>query len=135
MAANTSPIFGLSPNLTEVTFVNADGTTAKTVFTAATDGSLLKHINVTSDDTTDPVLLDVFINDGSTAYLIGRVGVTTLSGTDGTEPATDILDPGMIPGIGAQGLFLPTGYTVEVGPSAAITAAKTVTIVAIGVDY
>ena len=136
MAANTSPIFALSPNLTEITFVNADSTTPKTIFTAATDGSVLKHINVTSDDTTDPVLLDVFVDDGTTAYLLGRVGVATLAGTDGTEPAVDILDAGMIPGLGTNGsLFLASGYTVEVAPSVAITAAKTVTLVGIGVDY
>jgi hypothetical protein len=135
MAANTSPIFALSANLTELTFVNGDGTTAKTAFTAATDGSVLQHLNAVSDDTAT-VEMEVYVDDGTTAYLLGTIDVVTLSGTDGTNPAVDLMSPSLIPGLGPDGeLFLKTGYTVEVAPKAAVTAAKTVTIVAIGIDY
>jgi hypothetical protein len=135
MAANTSPIFGLTANLAEVTFVNADGTTAKTVFTAGADGGVLKHINVVSDDTAT-VQMEVYVDDGVTAYLLGVVDVVTLSGTDGTNPSVDLMSGTLIPGLGTDGeLFIPTGYTVEVAPIAAVTAAKTVTVVGIGIDY
>jgi len=135
MAANVQPIFIDTPNLTEVTFVNADGTTPKTVFTAATDGSKLFSIACTSDDTSTRYA-QVYIHDGTTAYLIGTVPVTTLAGTDGIVPAVNLLDPAYVAGLDRDGeLFLPTGYTVRVGPSVAITAAKTMTIVGVGGNY
>jgi hypothetical protein len=134
MAANTSPIFGLTAKLAEVAIDNAAGTTKQTVYTPGTDGGVLTHINVTTDDTAD-VDMEVYINDGSTSYLIGTVTVTTLAGTDGTEPAVDLVDATMIPIFSEGYLFLPSGYTVEVAPSAAVTSAKYAYVVGVGVDY
>lgn len=142
MAANTSPIFGLSANVGPdggtnggVEFVNADGTTAQTVFTSGTDGAVLRHLNACSDDTS-AIDCSIYLNDGTADYLLGTVTVPTLAGTDGTEPAVDLLDPGLIPGVGIGGeLFIPATWTVKVGLGAAVTAAKTLTLVGIGVDY
>lgn len=130
---NTDPLMGGAANLTEVTFVNADGTTAKPIFTASSDGSMLKSINVTSDDTST-VLMNIYIDDGTTEYLVGAVNVVTLSGTDGTNPSVELLDGAKVPGL-AGGIFIPSGYSINVAPNAAVTAAKTVTVVGIGVDY
>ena len=42
----------------------------------------------------------------------------------------------MLPWLDRDGeFFIPTGYKVQVGPLVAVTAAKTVTIVAFAVDY
>ena len=135
MAANTEPIFGLTPNLCEITFVNADGTTNKTAFDPGANNAKLTAINVVSDDTAT-VNMRVYVYDGSTAYLIGTVPVVTLSGTNGVAPAVNILDPTYIPCLDRDGeLFLPAAYTVQVSPLAAVTSPKTVTVVATGVDY
>jgi hypothetical protein len=135
MAANTSPIFIASANLAEVTFVNADGTSAKDLIAAGADGSKVLAINVTSDDTSD-VDMAVSVHDGTTAYLLGTVPVPTLSGTDGSAPSVDLLDSTLIAGLDSDGeLFLPSGYKVQVAPLASVTAAKTVTVVCIGGDY
>ena len=49
MVANTSPIFVLTANLAEVTFVNADSTTPKDLISAGTDGTKVLGIAVTSE--------------------------------------------------------------------------------------
>lgn len=134
MAVNTDPVFENAPNHTEVTFVNADGTTAKTIFTAGADGSVITGINVTSDDTS-AVVLNVYLNDGATDYLLGAINVPTLSGTDGSAPAVEGCDPAFIPFFAGGQARLKTGYSIKAGPQAAVTAAKTVTIVGTGADY
>ncbi len=133
MVANTAPIFVLVSNNAEQTFVNADGTTPKDLVSASTFGSKIFSINVTSDDTV-AVDLEVYMHDGTTAYLLATVTVPTLSGTDGFTPAMNLL--ASVPGADGDGeLFIPSGYKMQVGPKAAVTAAKTVTIVCLGGDY
>ena len=135
MTTNTNPIFGRTPNIVEVTFVNADGTTPKDLVAAAADGTKVLSINVTSDDTS-AVDMEVYLHDGTTAYLLGTKRVATLSGTDGVVVAVNILDRAFIPGLDADGqLFIPSGYKIQVAPLAAVTAALTVTVVGFGVDY
>ena len=135
MSANTDPIFALSANLGEVDFVNADGTTAETVFTAGENGSVLKAMSAHTDDSSDAIV-DVFINDGSSDYAIGSVPVPDLSGSDGgTNPGVNLYDTTNIPALPSDGLFLPSGYSVKVAPQSAVTADKTLTIIAIGFDY
>lgn len=135
MVANTSPIFIDTPNNAEVTFVNADGTTAKDLMSAGTDGTKVLAINVTSDDTST-VEMEVYLHDGTTAYLLGTVDVVTLSGTDGATPSVNIMDPSLIAGLDANGeLFMASGYKIQVAPKAAVTSAKTVTVVGFAGDY
>ena len=135
MVANTNPIFVLKANLAEVTFVNADSTTPKDLVAASADGTKVLAINVVSDDTS-AVNLEVYIHDGTTAFLIGTVPVVTLSGTDGVAPSVNLLDSAFILGLDADGeLFIPTGYKVQVAPLVAVTSAKTVTIVCFAADY
>jgi len=135
MAANIDPIFIAAPNVAEVTFVNADGTTPKDLVLGATNGTKVFSINATSDDTSD-VVVSVFIYDGSTAYLLGAVNVPTLSGTNGTDPSVNLLESSMILSVDADGeLFIPSGYKVQVAPQAAVTTAKTLTIICFAGDY
>lgn len=135
MAANTSPIFVLTPNLAEVTFIDTDGTTPKDLVSGGADGTKVFSIAVTSDDTSD-VVLDLFIHDGTTAYLVGAVNVPTLSGTDGSAAAVNLLDATALPWLDASGeIFLPSGYKLQVAPQAAVTTAKTVTVVCLAGNY
>lgn len=135
MAANTSPIFVLTANLAEVTFVNADGTTAKDLISGGTDGTKVLGIACTSDDTS-AVVMQLYVHDGTTAYLVGSINIPTLAGTDGTEPAVDLLDAAALPWLDADGeFFIPTGYKLQVAPQAAVTSAKTVTVVCFGGNY
>ena len=135
MVANTSPIFGLTANLAEVAFVNADGTTPKDLVVAGADGTKVTRISAVSDDTS-AVNMKVLIHDGTTAFWVGTVRVATLSGTDGATAAVNLLSTAMLPWLDADGeFFIPSGYKVQVAPLAAVTAAKTVTIVGFGINY
>jgi hypothetical protein len=135
MAANTSPIFGLTAKLEERTFVNADGTALTSLWAAGANGGKITAINCTSDDTAT-VNMKVAIYDGANSFLIGTVPIVTLSGTNGVAAAVNVLDSDYIPCLDIDnGIYLPTGYSVYGAPLAAVTAAKTVNVVAIGVDY
>lgn len=135
MSGNTHPIFIRQPKGAEVTFVNADGVTAKDLISAGNDGTKITAIAVTSDDTSARVV-QLLIHDGATAYLVGSVPVPTLTGTDGVNAAIDILNPSYLPWLDSEGAFtIPAGYKVQVKPTVAITAAKTLTVVAFGGDF
>lgn len=130
MAANTSPIFPLTPKTNPVTVVNADGTTKKTLLTAGTNGTKIDAIKVVSDDTAT-VTLSFYLTKGGTDYLIGTVAVTAGTGiTAGTSPAEalEYLNDG-------YALALEAGVIVKVAASASVTSGKTVTIVAHAGDF
>lgn len=135
MVANTDPIFVDAANLVEVTFVNGDGTTAKDLISAGADGSKVLAIAATTDDTSANNV-KLFVHDGTTAYLVGCVNVPTLSGTNGSAPAVDLLDATALPWLDADGeLFLPSGYKLQAAPLVAVTAAKTLTLVCFAGNY
>lgn len=133
MVANLAPIFILSANIVEHALVNADSTTPQDLIAAGSDGSKVLAINCTSDDTGSRIV-QVFMHDGSTAFLIGSTLVATLAGTDGVEAGVNLLDS--VAGTDADGeLFIPSGYKIQVGVTVAVTAAKTISLVALGGDY
>lgn len=135
MPANTSPIFALTANHTGQTFVNADGTGKKTVFTAGSNGSLLESISAVSDDTA-LVNLDVWITLGGTDYAVGTRQVPIGGGNTVDTATVSLLDQTKHPWVRADGsIFLPSGALVKVSPRAAVTAAKTVTVVGHGSDF
>jgi hypothetical protein len=135
MAANTSPIFGKAANLAEVTFVNADGTIPKDLVAAGADGTKVLRIAATTSDTAANNC-QLFVHDGTSAYLVGTVRVAALSGTDGAAVAVNLLNATALPWLDPDGeFFIPSGYKVQVAPLAAVTAAKTLTVVCFAVDY
>lgn len=138
MSANTSPIFGKNVKSWAVTFVNADGTTPKTLITAGTEGCRVLGINVVTDDSSNETIqLYLQLLGIGSNYLIGGKLVTALSGT-GASPLTSIgvLDPAQIGSLQADGSLLLAGTDVlKVAPVAAVTSAKTTTIIAWSSDY
>ena len=135
MPANTKPIFPLSIAGSAVTIVNADGTSEKTVATAGANGSRVDSVPMTSDDTSDRVF-KVLMNNGSTSYPVGEVTAKAGAGTDGTTKAQNVLNDIDLPWLDASGsLWLKAGWTLKMAAKVAVTAAKTVSVVAIGGDY
>lgn len=121
------------------TIVAADASGLKTVYTAGSNDSVIKSLQVASDDTTARVL-NVYINNGSTDYLLGAVSVAIASGTNGTTAAVDLLGGTLMPALpydanGKRVLPLPAGYVLKVSSQTTVTAAKTVTITAMAEDY
>lgn len=141
MAANTTPVFpGALKTPAPITFVNADGTAYKTVATGNAAGSLLEKVSVTSDDTS-PVTLKVALQVSGTDYPIGEVTVAAGSGTNGTAKSVNLLGAlssgvDLVNVVRPDGsLCLPPNVSLRVGPKAAVTAAKVVTVVPHGWDF
>jgi len=130
MAANTSPIFELTPIAKGNTFTSADTTALKTIFTAGTFGSRVDQISIETDDTA-AVNLAFYINDGATDFYIGVVNVPIGSGYT-TVPLVDgVLTLG--PTLGY--IVVPAVYLLKANCVATMTAAKTTTVLALGGDF
>lgn len=134
--SNRFPIFQSKPKMTAVEIDNADGTALQSLFTAgATNGALIDNIAVTTDDTSD-VTIVVTVYDGSADFTVGEVVIPAGSGTDGSNPAVNLLDADALPFLQANG-GLPLGPSdiLKVNAKAAVTATKVVHLVAFGGDY
>jgi hypothetical protein len=135
MPANTTPIFPLTVQTSAATIVNADGTGEKTLVTAGANGTRIDAVSITSTDTA-AVTLTVLVHDGTTSYAVGEIAVPAGSGTNGSAPAIKGLSADGLPWLDASGsLFLKTGWSLRVAAKAAVTSAKTVTLVAFSGDY
>ncbi|WP_135553238.1 hypothetical protein [Paenibacillus cymbidii] len=145
MAANTIPIFPLTPKVSwgNVATANTakDGTgTVVTVFTAGTNGSKIDQIKVRALGTNVATVLRIFINNGSTNAtasnnsLIHEVTIasTTLSEVAAlvdndvtiTKNTTETVVP--IP-------YLPAGYKINITIGTTVAAGLQVTVH--GADY
>ena len=90
---------------------------------------------VTSDDTS-AVVLNVYVNNGSTSFLVGAVNIPTLAGTNGVAPSINLLNLIDLPALQAGGgLALQPTYKLNISAQTTVTAAKTMTITAAGGDY
>lgn len=135
MPANTSPIFPLVVQTSAIAIVNADGTGEKALVTAGANGTRVDTVSITSTDTAT-VTLTVMLHDGTTSYAAGEIAVPAGSGTNGSTPAAKVLSAEYLPWLDASGsLFLKTGWSLRVAAKAAVTSAKTVTLVAFSGDY
>ncbi len=111
---------------------NADGTAFKSLGIApVADGSRVKAIHITSDDTSD-VVLQFAVTISGVDYILGEVSVPDGSGTNGADPAVSGLNPTQMPGLQTDGIVywldLATGSDLKVKPKTAVTAAKTINI-------
>jgi len=139
MAKSTNLNFTQSVKLSGVKILPADTTTLKTLFTAGTDDSIVKAINVQSTDTAARVV-NLYVNDGTTDFLIGAVNVPLNSGNTGAVAAIDLLGGTLLPSLpydanGKRILPLPAGYVVKVSSQTTVTAAREITFVLMAENY
>jgi hypothetical protein len=139
MAKSTSLNFTQNLKIGQATVVNADSTGVKTVYTGGTNDSVVKALQVVSDDTSARVV-NVYVNNGSTDFLLGSVSVAASSGTNGTAAAIDLLGGTLMPGLpydsnGKRVLPLPVNYVLKVSSQTAVTSGKTLTFTALIEDY
>lgn len=127
----TTPQFVSTPNTIGVNYANADGTTAKTIFTAASGGSRVDALVVSTTDTAANTVVLNLVKSAVT-YTLGSYTLTP-SGSLGVPKAMDLLT--LIPGLGALGLVLKTGDTLTLALGTAITAGQTASVVVIGGDF
>jgi hypothetical protein len=139
MAKSTNLNFTQNLKLSGVKILPADTTTLKTLFTAGTDDSVVKSINVQSTDTAARVV-NLYVNDGTTDFLIGSVNVPLSSGNTGTAATIDLLGGTLMPSLpydanGKRILPLPAGDSLKVSSKTTITAATEITFVCMAEDY
>jgi len=140
MAKNTTLFFPKQANNKVTQFVNADGTNAKTIFTAGADGSRVYALIATSTDTSARIMR-FSIYDGVTRNIIGAVTLAIGAGTNGTAASVALLQNSLfqnIVGVDANGvpyIDMESGWTLEANATVAVTAATTVAITALGYDY
>lgn len=136
MAAGTSPIFVKSVETATQDIVNADGTTVQDLVTAGADGARVFSVSAATDDTA-AVELQLFVQrDGAGGnFLLGTIQAAVGSGNSNAVPATDLLGSN-IKGLDADGSLILGGLDkLRVAPKVAVTAAKTVWVVASYGDY
>ena len=139
MALNTNIYVPAGFNNAGITIVNSDSTTVKDLFTAGANGSDVRGIAVTSNDTSARVL-QLFQTISGTDYLIGSLSIPAASGNDGSTISVNLLNPTSLPFLkldnaGNRVLSLMASGKLRVGSTTSVTSGKTITIVAYGVDY
>jgi hypothetical protein len=140
MAANTAPIFIKNRKVAGVQIVPADTTTLKTLLTAGAEGCRVLAVNAATDDTAANVVgLYVQIAGAGPNYPLGVKSVTARSG-DPTNaaavPSVNLLDLAAMASLDPDGsLGLGAGDILKAGVQATVTAAKTVSLLAVYGDY
>ena len=137
MAANTTPIFTLTPNVswgtTAITAANTakDGTgTTLTVFTAGSFGSFVKEVLFRTAGTNVATVARIFLNNGSSSATPANnilIGEVTLSATTISEVAANV------PYSFAVNSPIQAGYKILVALGTAVSAGYYVS--AWGGDY
>src|SRR5437762_12004683 len=97
MAVTSTGVFGQTPRLTNLTFVNADGTGLKTILIGGTNGTKVIGGFIAS---TDPAAqtMRLWINDGVYVNLLGTVNIAAVAGSDaGVTPSQKLFDLVKIP--------------------------------------
>jgi hypothetical protein len=129
MAANTTPIFTITPKVgmvqVSVANTNRDGTgTLGTVITGATNGTRINRIDIVAIVTTTAGMVRLFISDGTNHRLWKEVPVTAI-----TPSATVAAFSGSV--VPTEPLILPSGYSLR----ASTHNAETFNVIAHAGDY
>jgi hypothetical protein len=139
MAKSTNLNFTQEIEVVGKRLTSSDTTSYVTLYTSATNDSVVKSITVTTTDTS-AVNLKIAISDGTTDFLLGTVRVALASGTDGAAASVDILGSSLLPGLprdlnNRTILPLKNGFILKVGCLATMTAAKQTDILAVVEEY
>ena len=139
MAVSHQPIFVQTPKQGIAAFVNADGTTKKTIATGGTNGSKVTAVTAARTDSAARVVT-LWLTRSATSYALTAASVAITSGTDGTTPGTNLFGSTLWPGLSVDGsgqryLFLQSGDTLQASMVVAVTAAKEIDVTATYADY
>lgn len=135
---SAAPIFVGSVKTGQAALVNADGTALKTLFTAGANGARVDTISASSDDSSDRTV-QLWKTVSGTDYLLGEVLVVDGAGSNGVDKAVNLLNATDLPWVRSEGgnpvMYLGANEVLKVAAKVAVTAAKTVYLVAQGGDY
>lgn len=139
MALVHQPVFPQTPKSGVVSFVNADGTTKKTLLTAGTEGTKLVSVTATSTDSSARVC-QLWLTRSATSYLICALSIPANSGSDGTTAAVNIVNSTILPGLPVDNvsqrfIYLQSGDTLQASFTAAVTATKEIDLLAVATNF
>ena len=116
MAANTSPIFTLTPviGMAQISTANTnlDGTgTLVTIITGAVDGTRINRITVKGLGTTTAGIVRLFIDDGANIRLWKEILITAITPSGTVAAFSDIINL-----YDENALVLPKDYVLKAAP-------------------
>lgn len=135
--ANTSPIFIKNVTAKGTTWTNSDSAnTKKTISpTIGSEGTRIHSINITTDDTTTRDF-GIYLNDGSTDFLVATIAISAGSGASSTAIAVLASISSLVPMAATDGsILLPAGWQMKGAVVTQPTSAKTFWVVVTGGDY
>lgn len=115
-----APVYAATPNIGDTTLANADGTTAKTFFTAGASGSRVNRISVYSGPTTAP---------GGTTKVVISLG-TTIIDVFSMVNTTDTFQYDRV----FTDLLLGNAETLTITSRTALTSGATLHVAGFGAD-
>lgn len=124
------PAFPSTPLDYGVKLQNADSTNVKDFFTSPTGGVMVGVLRAASDDTV-AVTLQFLRTIGGTDYVLGEVQIPAGAGTNGATGWVDVLASLNL----GEAMNLPAGSKLRVKAKTAVTAAKTIDLVAEGGQF
>lgn len=135
MAVTHQPVFVQTPKIGVASFVNADGTTKKTLVTAGADGSKVVSITATSTDVAARVAR-IWLTRSATSYLLGALSIPAASGSDGATAGVNLINTTIWPGlpidnVSQRFIYLESGDTLQISFTVAVTAADEIDVTAI----
>lgn len=135
---SSNPSFVSTVQTPAAQFVNADGTTFKTVMTAGSNGSRVDSLIATNTDGTNAYVVQLALQKSGVDYVLGEVNVPLGSGTNGTAKSVALLNSSDIPGLAyteGGALFLASGVALRARPKTAVAGSNTLQIVGVAGDY
>lgn len=135
MAANTQPVFPLTPKFPTATIVNADAQTVKTIYTAGANGGRVSKLVLGSSDTSNRDI-GIYIN----SVLVATVQVLIGAGQSSSVAAKDVFSDSNFKSAyydanGNLVIDLPAAGTLGINAPVTITAAKTITGTVSAADF
>jgi hypothetical protein len=132
MAANTTPIFPLTPRIGIAALTNGVATRANgaalgtAVLAAGANGTRIEEIRVKSETTLAASSVLIFIDNGTTSFLIDEFVVTVIVGSTTVASYAESR--------GYRNLILPAGFTLRANITVTPTTGACI-VYALGGDY
>ena len=145
MPANTNAIFPIVPISQSMTFVNADGTSIKSIYAHGLgNGARIDTILVTNSDSSD-YTFQLFLKVGDKTFLLGSANIPANSGNNANTqplnllaaisaassgPLSFVMDP-------YGNLIFPVGPNIDLAGSlsSSISPGATITVTTFGGEY
>jgi hypothetical protein len=150
MPMTATPVFTQTPQMKAACLLNATGaftfaansavtTNLVALYAAGANGSTIESIMVSSTDTSARDLI-IIIQISSVNYVLTTLAIPLNSGFTNAVVPVDVFRHAQVPGLsfdvnGNRQLILPASSTLYVGTLTTITAAKQISVLAMGGDF